>query len=77
MSFGTTRKSVLHLELCRAEPSCEDADLRVYVLLPTVEELLGQPDFGRRDPIFLPGHERPLDGWAIFGSLRDRGVVLH
>jgi hypothetical protein len=76
MSFETTRKSVLHLELCRVEPS-EDADMRVYVLLPTLEELLGQPDFGRRDPIFLPGCERPLDGWAIFGSLRDRGVVLH
>jgi hypothetical protein len=77
MSFGTARKSVLHLELSRVEPSSEDAEMRVYVLLPTLEELLGQPDFGRRDPIFLPGHERPLDGWAIFGSLLDRGVVLH
>ena len=75
MSFETTRKSVLHLELCRVEPSSEGADMRVYVLLPTLEELLGAPDFGRRDPIFLPGHERPLDGWAIFGALRDRDLV--
>jgi hypothetical protein len=77
MSFETTRKSVLHLELQPVEASGEDAGMRVYVLLPTLEELLGEPTFGRRDPIFLPGHERPLDGWALFGSLRDRGVILH
>jgi len=51
--------------------------MAVYVLLPTLEELLGQPDFGHRNPIFLPGHERPLDGWAIFGSILDRGLILH
>jgi len=77
MSSETTGKSVPHLELRPVQASSADADTRVYVLLPTVEELLGQPDFGRRNPIFLPGHERPLDGWAIFGSIRDRGVVLH
>jgi len=77
MSFDSTRKSALHLELCAAEASCEDPDMAVYVLLPTLEELLGQPDFGHRNPIFLPGHERPLDGWAIFGSILDRGLILH
>jgi hypothetical protein len=76
MSIGTTRKSPAVLELRPVEAS-RDGDARVYVLLPTLEELLGQPDFGRRNPIFLPGHQRPLDGWAIFGSVRDRGLVLH
>jgi len=73
MTFET-RKSVLHLELRPVEGG---EDTRVYVLLPTLEELLGQPNFGRRDPIFLPGHARPLDGWALFGGVRERGLVLH
>jgi hypothetical protein len=71
-----TRRSVLHFEL-RPVAAGGDADARVYVLLPSLEELLGQPDFGRRDPIFLPGHARPLDGWALFGGVRERGLVLH
>ena len=53
------------------------AGQRAYILLPTLEELLRQPEFGRRDPIFLPGHKPRPDGWAIFGSVRDRGLVLH
>lgn len=75
MSFGLERKSFLDLELRRV--ATEGEETAVYVLLPTLEELLGEPDFGRRNPIFLPGCERPLDGWAIFGSLRARGIVLH
>ena len=53
-----------------------DADVRVYVLLPTLQELLGRSDFGRRDAIVLPGHRRPLDGWALFGTPRERGLLL-
>ena len=50
---------------------------RVFVLLPTLAELLGEPGFGRRDSIVLPGHKRPLDGWALFGMVRERGFTLH
>jgi hypothetical protein len=57
--------------------SSDGADVQVYVLLPTLQELLGRPEFGRRDGIFLPGHRRPLDGWALFGTPRQRGFVLH
>jgi hypothetical protein len=68
MTIGTTRKALLDLTLRPVGNSCGDpADLRVYVLLPSLDELLGRPGFGRRDPIFLPGHRRPLDGWALFG----------
>jgi len=77
MSSGISCKSFDLVRHSAAEPSADSADIRVYVLLPTLEELLGQPDFGRRDPIFLPGHKRPLDGWAIFGPVRNRGLVLH
>ena len=64
------------LMLRRVEPE-GGADVQVYILLPTLQELLGRPDFGRRDGIFLPGHRRPLDGWALFGTPRQRGFVLH
>jgi hypothetical protein len=75
MTIGTPRKALLDLTLRLVGNSCGDpADLRVYVLLPSLDELLGQPGFGRRDPIFLPGHKRPLDGWALFGR---RGPELH
>jgi hypothetical protein len=76
MSFETTRKSALRLELRPAEDT-RGPDARIVVLLPSLEELLGEPGFGRHDPIVLPGCARPLDGWAIFGSVRERGIVLH
>jgi hypothetical protein len=74
MSFGTARKSSFDHTL---QPVETEGRTDVFALLPTLEELLGQPEFGRRNPIFLPGHARPLDGWALFGSVRDRGLVLH
>ena len=76
MSFGTARKSSFDLALQPVE-TAREGRTDVFVLLPTLEELLGHPEFGRRKPIFLPGHARPLDGWALFGSVRDRGLVLH
>jgi hypothetical protein len=76
MSFGTTRKSNSGVELTTVEETCPDEG-RLFVLLPSLEQLLGEPGFGHRRPIFLPGCQRPLDGWAIFGSVRERGVVLH
>jgi hypothetical protein len=78
MSLGTPRKFSPDVELRRVEASAAGgADVCVYVLMPTLQELLGRPDFAGRDPIFLPGHRRPLDGWAIFGGVRDRGLALH
>jgi hypothetical protein len=78
MTVGTPRKALLDLTLCPVRTSgAGDDDVRVYVLLPTVDELLGRPGFGRRDPIFLPGHRRPLDGWAIFGAVRGRDPLPH
>ena len=60
-----------------AKAVADDADVRVYVLLPSLGELLGEPGFGCRNPIVLPGHRRPLDGWALFGTVRERGLPLH
>jgi hypothetical protein len=58
MSFGTARKSSFDLAL---QPVETEGRTDVFVLLPTLEELLGHPEFGRRNPIFLPGHARPLE----------------
>jgi hypothetical protein len=76
MSFAFSRKFSSDLTL-RPVESSGDGDVRVYVLLPTLQELLGRSDFGRRNAILLPGHRRPLDGWALFGTPRERGLVLH
>jgi hypothetical protein len=76
MSFAFSPKFSSDLTL-RPVESSGGANVRVYVLLPTLQELFGLPDFGRRDAIFLPGHRRPLDGWALFGTPRERGLVLH
>jgi hypothetical protein len=75
MSFGPTRKPAL-LELRPIEDAGRP-DARTFVLVPTPEELLGEPDLGYCKPIVLPGRTRPLDGWAMFGTVRERGIVLH
>lgn len=76
MTTETPRKSLLNLTLVPVG-AAGATDVRVYVLLPSVDELLGQPGFGRRDPIFLPGHRRPLDGWALFRAARKRALGIH
>ena len=40
-----------------AAPQGAPEDMRVYVLLPDLDELLGVPGFGLRDPIRLRGHK--------------------
>jgi len=70
----TIRGPIQGLTLRAAEGSGGEA---VYVLLPTLSELLGVPGFGARDAICLPGAPRPIDGWTLFGMPRRRGVVLH
>ncbi len=57
-----------------AAPAEMGPDARAYVLLPSLDEILGVPGFAAADPIVLPGASRPLDGWALFGR---GGWVLH
>ena len=37
----------------------DPAGMRVYVLLPDLDELLGVPGFGLRDPIRVRARQRP------------------
>jgi hypothetical protein len=61
-------RPLLELELRPVEaPAGASVGACVYVLLPTLDELLGYPGFGRYDPICLPGSRRPVDGWTLFG----------
>jgi hypothetical protein len=76
MSLEFDPRSSLQLTL-RPAAAQDHGVTRVFVLLPTLSELLGEPAFGLRDPIVLPGHARPLSGWALFGSVRQRGFTLH
>jgi hypothetical protein len=76
MSLDFDPRSALDLVLRPAAPA-QDGVTRVFVLLPTLSELLGEPAFGLRDPIVLPGHGRPFSGWALFGTARERGFTLH
>jgi len=51
-----------HVELRSvAAPEGALEGMRVYVLLPDLDELLGVPGFGLRDPIVVrgPGHRGP------------------
>ena len=51
-------KSVLELELRPvAAPTQADPGAYVYVLLPTLEELIGDPSFARCDPIRVQGND--------------------
>jgi hypothetical protein len=69
-------KPLLELELRPvAAPAHASEGACVYVLLPTLEELVGRPDFGRPDPIWLPGSRAWIDGWTMFG--RSRAWTLH
>jgi len=75
MSLDFDPRSSLDLVLRPA--AAHDGVTRVFVLLPTLSELLGETAFGLRDPIVLPGHVRPLSGWALFGTARERDFTLH
>jgi hypothetical protein len=64
---GMTPKPLLELELRRiAAPAQASEGAAVYALLPTLEELLGAPGFGRRDPIMLPDGRDLFDPWRFF-----------
>jgi hypothetical protein len=55
----------IELRLVRSEPGA--TGMRVYVLLPELDELLGAPGFGLADPIHLRPRRTPAAG---------RGLVL-
>ena len=74
----TAARPFLQLELRPVEaPAHATAGACVYVLLPTLEELFGREGFGRRDPIWLPGVSRPVDGWTLFGAVRRGAWTIH
>jgi hypothetical protein len=71
-------RPLLQLELRPVEaPVHATAGACVYVLLPTLAELVGHPRFGRRDAICLPGTSRPIEGWTLFGAARPRPWTIH
>lgn len=67
-------KPLLELELRPVQAPAGDGT-RVFVLLPSLEELVGFPGFGRKDAICLPECPRPFDPWALFSPFRDRQVL--
>ena len=77
MSFDSDPKSPFDLELRPVASGSAAGGVRVFVLLPTLDALLGTPAFGQGIPISLPGSQRPADGWAEFGSVRARGFTVH
>ena len=64
-------KPFVELELRPVEaPSYATEGARVFMLLPTVDELLGVPAFGLPRPITLPEGSRLRGGWAIIGQTK-------
>jgi hypothetical protein len=73
----TSFKPRLELELRPvAAPAHASPGACVYVLLPSLAELLATPGFGDQDPICLPCGARPFDPWALFGPYQ-ADPVLH
>jgi hypothetical protein len=71
-------KPIVELELRPvAAPAHASPGARVYVLLPSLSELLAAPGFGDHNPICLPRGARPFDPWALFGPYQQGSRVLH
>jgi hypothetical protein len=71
-------KPLLELELRPVEaPAGASAGACVYVLLPSLEELLDQPGFGCHAPICLPRSARPFDPLNFFAARPQRAETLH
>ena len=60
MSNPLLRTPFGHVELRPMAPSPGAEGGRTYVLLPDLDELLGVPGFGLRDPILVCGKPRAL-----------------
>ena len=54
-----------------AAPDGTAVGTQTFVLLPELDELLGAPGFGLRDPILVRGRQRQLPGW----NLLQRGLA--
>ncbi len=59
-------KPILELRPVEA-PSSATPGATVYVLLPTLEQLVRRPGFGLKAPIALPDALWPLDARRFFG----------
>jgi hypothetical protein len=55
MSNPLLRTPFGHVELRPVTPPAGAEGMQTYVLLPELDELLGVPGFGLRDPILLRG----------------------
>lgn len=62
-----SNKRVLEMRPVEA-PAGAAAGATVYVLLPTLEQLVQRPGFGLRAPIALPESNWPLDPRRFFGG---------
>jgi hypothetical protein len=77
MSSDTERKLSLYLDLELRPVEGQSMERDLFLLPPSVEDLLGCPDFGQSDPIEIPASLQLADGWALFGTVRKRGFTLH
>lgn len=69
----TAAKPLLELELRPVEaPSYATSGACVFVLLPTLQTLLGAPDFGTANPIVVPGSTGTFAPWSFFASAAGR-----
>jgi hypothetical protein len=60
MSKPLLRTPFGHVELRPVAPPPGAKGMQTYVLLPDLDELLGVPGFGLRDPILVRGKPRAL-----------------
>ena len=75
MSTPLLRTLFGHVELSSvASPEGAPEGMQTYVLLPELDELLGVPGFGLRDPIVVPDAAPRRDFWSFF---RLPSLILH
>jgi len=60
MSNPFLRTPFGEVELRPVAPPSGDEGVQTYVLLPDLDELLGVPGFGLRNPILVRGRPHPL-----------------
>ncbi len=60
-----------------AAPSCATAGARVFMLLPTLDELLGATAFGEPRPILLAEQNGRHGGWRLWPDAPRRRGALH
>jgi hypothetical protein len=68
MSNPLLRTPFGHVELRPVTPPADAEGMRTYVLLPELDEVLGVPGFGLRNPIVL-GSSKAKGPFAALASL--------